>query len=215
MSPATPIQVLVVEDNTSYRSALIQTLADTEDLDCQQGFSTSEAAMSALAVGPAPDVILLDLGLPGKGGLEAIPEFKAALPNVHILVLTQFDDKPKVVQAIAAGVSGYLLKTSSLEEIVAGIREVMAGGSPLNAQIARMILTTFRHFVPKEDPGDLTDRERDVLALLAEGLIKKEVADRLAISFHTVDSHVRSIYRKLQVRNLSAALRKAMRQGLI
>ena len=162
-----------------------------------------------------PDVILLDLGLPGISGLEAIPLFKQYLPETDIIVLTAFDNKPKVFEAIAAGVSGYLLKSSTPNEITKAVMEVRNGGSPLTPQIARHVITAFSATRTKKLATDLTPREKEILAYLADGLAKKQVADKLNISPHTVDYHVRKIYGKLHVNNLSGAITKAVKDGLV
>jgi DNA-binding NarL/FixJ family response regulator len=210
-----PIHVLIIEDNAAYRKALRYALNNVGGIECRGACQSYEDAALVLDIPPAPDVILLDLGLPGKSGLEAIKDIRATAPETHVLVLTQFDDKPKVFQAISEGASGYLLKTSPTDEIIRGIREVMGGGAPLNAQIAKMVLTTFSANPPAQNETDLTKRETEVLRLLSDGFIKKEIADQLDISYHTVDMHVRNIYRKLQVHNLSGAVAKALKRGLL
>jgi DNA-binding NarL/FixJ family response regulator len=160
-------------------------------------------------------VILLDLDLPGVRGVKGIPMLREAFPQAKILVLTVYDHKPVVLEALAAGASGYLLKADHIQTILRGIDETVAGGAPLNSHIARMILTTFKAVRPAHPETDLTSRERETLALLAKGLIKKEIADQLGVSYHTVDTHVRNIYGKLHVHNLSGAVAKAIGLGLI
>ena len=123
--------------------------------------------------------------------------------------------KPVVLEALAPGASGYLLKADGLDAILRGIDEVLSGGAPLNSHIARMILTTFNAIRPVTPDIDLTERERETLSLLVKGLIKKEIADQLGVTYHTVDTHVRNIYGKLQVHNLSGAVAKAIQLGLI
>lgn len=134
----------------------------------------------------------------------------------QIIILTVFDDQEKVFKAICAGASGYLLKTSPAEAITDGIRDVMNGGAPMNGRIARMVLAMFSKMAPplSNDYG-LTERERQILNLMVEGLIKKEIADKLDVSFHTVDTHLRNIYTKLQVNTQTGAVAKALREGLI
>ncbi|MEM7700039.1 MAG: response regulator transcription factor [Verrucomicrobiota bacterium] len=208
--------IWIIEDSAAYREAVVFAIDSQPDLDCGANFHQAEPALEVLrSETDAPDVVLLDLDLPGMHGLEAIPEIKRLNARTHVLVLTQFDDRPKVFQAIGAGASGYLLKSSPLEEIHRGISEVMAGGAPLNARIAKMMLTTFTQVPPDDAEVDLTPRELDVLRLLAEGFAKKQIAEELGISYHTVDMHVRAIYQKLQVHNLSGAVAKAIRRGLI
>ena len=197
----------IVEDNTLYREAVLFALEPEDRITCE-AFHSAEAALQPLEKGAAaPQVILLDLDLPGIHGLEALRLFKLRAGQTHVLILTEFDDRPKVFQAISEGASGYLLKSSPIADISRGIREVMAGGAPLNARIAKMMLSTFN--------GDLTGREREVLTLLARGLPKKQIAADMGVSYHTVDMHTRGIYKKLQVHNLSGAVSKALQNGLI
>jgi DNA-binding NarL/FixJ family response regulator len=159
--------------------------------------------------------MLLDVGLPGMTGLEGIPRFTSAIPGVRIIVLTVFDDDEKIFRAICAGAVGYLLKMSPVEEIVGAIRDVSAGGSPMNSRIARRVLEMFARLAPPPASYGLTKRERDVLDLLVHGLIKKEIAARLSLSVHTIDTHIRNIYEKLQVHTRSGAVAKALREKLV
>ncbi len=208
-------QVCLIEDHQDYRSALKLAIEGSGHLACRLSFSSIEACLAGTGPNQRVDVILLDLGLPGMHGVAGIPELRKRFPDAKILVLTVYDHKPVVLEALAAGASGYLLKADRLDTILRGIDEVLAGGAPLNSHIARMILTTFNAVTPATPDIDLTDRERATLALLAKGLIKKEIADQLGVSYHTVDTHVRNIYGKLQVHNLSGAVAKAMQLGLI
>jgi DNA-binding NarL/FixJ family response regulator len=137
------------------------------------------------------------------------------MPEVKVLILTSFDDREKVYRAICNGASGYLLKTSDPDDILNGIRDVMHGASALSSPIAKMILEGFSRYGPVQEIEPLTQREEDVLRYLVKGLIKKEIADQLGISQHTVDMHLRSVYRKLHVRSQTEAVSKALRQGLV
>lgn len=206
--------VCLIEDHQDYRRALRQAINSSGHLRCDLDFPSIEAFNEGIGPEPRIDVILLDLGLPGMHGVEGIGVIHARLPKAKILVLTVYDHKPVVLQALAAGADGYLLKADRLETILHGIDETLAGGAPLNSHIARMILSTFNRVRPQMPDTDLTDRERETLGLLAKGLIKKEIADRLGVSYHTVDTHVRNVYSKLQVHNLSGAVAKAIQLGL-
>jgi DNA-binding NarL/FixJ family response regulator len=213
---AIPVKhVCLIEDHQDYRRALQLAIDQSGHLDCKLAFSSIEACIAGTATTLKPDVILLDLGLPGMHGVDGIPELRIRFPNAKILVLTVYDNKPVVLEALAAGANGYLLKADHIDTILRGIDEMLAGGAPLNSHIARMILTTFNAVPPARSNIDLTERERETLALLAKGLIKKEIADKLGVSYHTVDTHVRNIYGKLQVHNLSGAVAKSMKLGLI
>jgi DNA-binding NarL/FixJ family response regulator len=210
----TPIQIWLVEDNDAYRDALARVINGSSGLRCARSFSSCEAALHELLPVSAPQVILLDVGLPGMSGIEGIKHLKTAAPAMHVIMLTMFDDHDKVFQSICAGASGYLLKTSPQAEITDGIREVLEGGAPMNARIARSVLDMFAKLAaPKGDYG-LTAREGEVLELMVRGLIKKEIADRLSLSYHTIDSHLRNIYQKLHVHTRTGAVAKAIKERL-
>lgn len=208
-------RVMLVEDNPSYREVVALALGGQPDLQLSGQFGTAEIALRSLGAAERPDLILLDLRLPGLDGLEALPRFRAAAPAAKIIVLTQSDHEADVLRAISLGASGYLLKTSTVAQIVEGIRTVMAGGASLDAGVARFILQTLQSRLPTREAEQLlTDRQREILALLSEGLVKKEIADRLGISYATVDEHIAHIYARLGVHNAPAAVNKAHRLGL-
>lgn len=215
MNSAALKQICLIEDHQDYRRVLQLAIQQSGHLACDLAFSSIEACMDQSSPATPVDVILLDLGLPGIHGVTGIPGLLKRFPKAKILVITVYDNKPVVLEALAAGASGYLLKADRLDTILRGIDEVLAGGAPLNSHIARMILTTFNAVTPATPETDLTDRERETLSLLVKGFIKKEIAEQLGVSYHTVDTHVRNIYGKLQVHNLSGAVAKAMRLGLI
>lgn len=206
--------VCLIEDHQDYRRVLQKAINSSGHLKCELAFSSIESFLAGTNARSQIDAVLLDLGLPGMHGVEGIAMIQGRFPKVKILVLTVYDNKPVVLQALAAGAAGYLLKADRLETILHGIDEVLAGGAPLNSHIARMILTTFNAVRPEKPETDLTDRERETLSLLAKGFIKKEIADQLGVSYHTVDTHVRNIYVKLKVHNLSGAVAKAIQLGL-
>jgi len=200
------IAVWLVEDNRHFSEAIECILESEEGITLKESFRSAEAALTALEKETLPQVIILDLGLPGMNGVTAIPEFLRHAPECYVLVLTTDDDRSKVLAAIANGAAGYLLKGDDLDAIVSGIRDVVDGRAAINSRVSRMILDVFRK-IPKPPPeANLTVRESEILCLLADGKIKKEVADQLGISYYTVDTHVKRIYKKLQVNNLSGAI---------
>jgi DNA-binding NarL/FixJ family response regulator len=207
--------VWLVEDNRTFRDTLARVLSRVEGLARPRVFGNAEDALEALKEGGAPDVVLLDVQLPGASGLEAVRSIKAISLATRVIMLTVFDDHQKIFKAICAGASGYLLKTAPVERIVEAIREVLAGGAPMNPKVAHSVLDMFaRLAAPKSNTG-LSDQERRILDLMTRGLIKKEIAARLELSFHTVDSHLRNIYTKLHVHNSSGAVAKALADRLI
>ncbi len=217
MSPTSPPplrEIGLIEDHQDYRRVLQQAINSSKHLMCRLAFSSVEAFLEGCPAGAKVDVILLDLNLPGVHGVVGIPMLAQRFPEARILVLTVYDHKPVVLEALAAGASGYLLKADRLETILHGIDEALSGGAPLNSHIARMILTTFNAVRPATSEIDLTEREREILGLLAKGLIKKEIADHLGRSNHTVDTNGRNLYAKLKVHNISGAVAKAIQLGL-
>ncbi|MDB5306171.1 MAG: response regulator receiver [Gemmataceae bacterium] len=216
MAPDTPpTRVWLIEDNDVYRRAVARVVDGADGLTCPAAYSSCEEALGALPSADPPDVVLLDVGLPGMSGLDGIPKLVAAAPGVRVIILTVFDDDDKIFRAICAGASGYLLKMSPVEQLTGAIREVVAGGSPMNARIARRVLEMFAKLAPIPHDYGLTDRERDVLNLMVRGLIKKEIAAQLGLSVHTVDTHIRNIYEKLQVHTRSGAVAKALKEKLV
>jgi DNA-binding NarL/FixJ family response regulator len=212
------IRVMLVEDNPEYREVIKLALEDENDIELINQFGTAEIALRSLqdmSTRRDPDLVLLDLRLPGMDGLESLAFFKSAVPDAKIIILTQSDDEADILRAISRGASGYLLKSSTLEQITEGIRSVIAGGASLDAGVARFILDTLQSRLPRTEISNiLTERELEILTLLGEGLVKKEIADQLQISYTTVDTHVGHIYKKLDVTNAPSAISKAYRLGL-
>jgi len=209
--------VWLIEDHADSRRVLARVLNRAPTMQCPCAFASCEDALAALDTQPAPYVILLDVGLPGMSGIEGIRHLKARSPATHVIMLTVFDDQEKVFNAICAGASGYLLKTADEDAIANAVHEVLQGGSPINPRVARLVLNMFassRATPPEHDYG-LSGREREVLELMVQGLVKKEIADRLALSYHTVDNHLRSIYAKLQVHTRGGAVAKALSEHLV
>lgn len=214
MSKITTIWIL--EDHENFAKQIKRLIEAEEDMQCPFHFSNAEEMYEKLKfTAEHPDLLLLDLGLPRKGGLEVLYDLKTLMPNTKVLILSSFDEREKVYRAICNGAAGYLLKTSDPDELIGGIREIIRGESALSSPIAKMILEGFSRYGPVEQVEPLTSREEDVLRFLVQGLIKKEIAEELDISQHTVDMHVRSVYRKLHVRSQTEAVAKALRQGIV
>lgn len=212
----TTTNIWIVEDHELFAKQIRRLISGEDDLKCIYHFNCAADLFHKLrSTNERPDLMLLDLGLPRTNGLEVLEEIRAALPEVKVLILTAHDDREKVYRAICNGASGYLLKTADPDEILSGIRDVMHGASALSSPIAKMIFEGFSRYGPVKDIEPLTTREEDVLRYLVKGLIKKEIADQLGISQHTVDMHLRSVYRKLHVRSQTEAVSKALRQGIV
>ena len=214
----TNIRVMLVEDNPEFRAVVHLALEDETEIELTSQFGNAELALRSLndsAKRKVPDLILLDLNLPGMSGLEALPHFLTALPSTKILILTQSNAEADVLRAISLGASGYLLKSAALHEITDGMRTIMDGGASLDSGIAKFILNTLKRQLPKDEIKEiLSDRELNILTLLSEGLVKKEIADRLKVTYSTVDSHVTNIYNKLNVTNAPSAVNMGHRLGL-
>ena len=209
-----PVEVWMIEDNHAFRHTVARLLNQTQDIRCTQSFPACEDALALMNAGATMDVILLDVELSGMNGIEGLRKIKALRPAVRVVMLTVFEDHERVFRAICAGASGYLLKASPFDRIVESVHQVMAGGSPMSPRVATSVLEMFTRMAgPKTDFG-LTEREREVLELMKEGLTKKEIAGRLALSFHTVDDYLRNIYAKLHVHSQAGAVAKAMKHEL-
>lgn len=208
--------VIIIEDNELLRESLKEAITRSNGITCKHSFGSGEAALELIEKKElVPHIILLDIGLPGLNGIELIPELKKLTPSSKIVIITVHDDDENVFNAICAGASGYLLKDLSSEKIVASINEVMNGGAPMNSHIAKKVLNMFRDQNIKSDGYSLSDREKDILSLLVEGLGKKQIGEKIFLSHHTVDSHIRNIYAKLEVHSRSSAISKAIREKLL
>lgn len=209
------IQVLIIEDDTSYRESLQTLINGCEELACPVACESCEEALEVLNDEFAPQVVLLDIQLPGMSGIEGIRKIKILSPVSHINMLTVFDDDDKIFNAICEGAVGYLLKSATSGQITAAILEVMSGGAAISPRIATKILKMFTQYSqPKQEYG-LTRREKEILQLLVNGLSKKHVADQLHISLLTLDTHLKNIYAKLHVHSQIDVISKTLKEHLI
>ncbi len=212
---ATPLTVWIVEDNTPFRENLGELIRGTAGLRCEQLFTTCEEALAAMEQSIYPDLVLMDIGLPGMDGIEGVRRVKSLSPETRVVMLTVFDENETIFKAICAGASGYLLKSEPTEKIIQSLREVLDGGAPMNAQIARKVINMFARLAAPKGEYGLTAREREILHALVDGLSKRQIADKLFLSFHTIDMHMRGIYSKLQVHTRSGAVAKALKENLL
>lgn len=204
-----PIRVVLVEDVVSYAEALRNYMEISHSgVECHGAFTTAEEALRFIQKQP-PDVAVVDINLPGMSGIELVTRLKETCPGVLCLILTTYEDGAPIFDALKAGACGYILKRAPAQEIVSAIIQVQEGGSPMSPQIARRVVNFFHHQPPPaDDPDVLSEREREVLQLLAEGSMYKEIAGNLNISLDTVRSHVRKIYEKLHVHSRTGAVLK-------
>jgi DNA-binding NarL/FixJ family response regulator len=200
--------VAIVEDNATIRNTFRNWIEAAPEFRC---VCTCASAEEALLEIPRlkPDVVLMDIHLPGQTGIACTAQLKEKLPGVQVIIVTVYRNHELIFQALEAGACGYLLKRSSPEELLKAINEVRTGGAPMTGEIARMLVEAFQKKPGNSASGDgLTQREEEILVFLAEGLSNKEIADRVKISYDTVRAHLRHIYEKLHVRGRTEAVKK-------
>ena len=209
-----PITVSIVEDIAPTRDLLASILDKAAGFECISRYGDGESAVAELPA-QAPDVVLMDINLPGINGVECVRQLKPLLPGSQFMMLTVYEDSNHIFEALSSGATGYLMKNTPARELLAAIREIHSGGSPMAGNIARKIIQTFQAPVPEpaaaEDP--LTAREKQVLQLLAEGQLYKEIAETLQVSVPTVCTHIRRIYEKLHVRSRAQAVARFLKQS--
>lgn len=215
MNEPTATRVALVEDDRSTREGLRLLIHGSPSFVCQGAYGSVEEALAGLAR-DTPDVLLMDINLPGMSGREGVRIVKERWPAIEVLMLSVYGEQESVFESICNGAAGYLLKKTPPARLLEAIQEARAGGSPMSPEIARKVVMLFRK-TPRPDPEDrrLTPRELQLLALLAEGHAYAEAADLLGVHENTVRNHIRSIYDKLHVHSKSEAVSKALRQGLI
>lgn len=211
----TKIEIWVIEDNRNYSQALFELINSTKNYFCNKIFEDCEGALELLNKDTFPDIILLDIELKGMSGIEGILKFKEIIPSTDIIIITIYDDDENIFNSICNGASGYLLKNSSPEKIVLSIDEVVNGGAPMNGEVAKKILKMFSKFKPSQNNYSLTEREKEILGLLVDGLTKKKISEKIYLSYHTVDTHVKNIYLKLHVNSRGLAVAKSIKEKLI
>jgi DNA-binding NarL/FixJ family response regulator len=210
------IKVALFEDNKKLRESLEQLIDSAEDMVCTGAFADANQLIRYMQLSD-PDVVMMDINMPGISGIEAVKTIKEKFPDVHILMQTVFDGNDKIFAAICAGASGYMLKKTPPRKMLEAIRETHSGGAPMTPSVAAKVLQMFRlqTGVEKNEFIDLSEREKEILGLLVKGRSYKNIASACFISIDTVSTHIRHIYEKLHVHSKSEAVAKAIFQKLI
>lgn len=213
--PPQPILTAIIEDQRDIREGLAMLIGGTEGFRCTGGFGSMEEALEGIA-SELPHVALVDIGLPGMSGIEGIRILKERHPEMHLLMLTVYDDDDRIFEALCAGASGYLLKKTPPARLLQSLQEAVQGGSPMSPEIARRVIELFRRVhPPAASDHDLTPHEVRILKLLVDGHNYKTAAAELGVSVNTIAFHIKHIYGKLQVHSKSEAVAKALRSGIL
>ncbi|HEV2394593.1 MAG TPA: response regulator transcription factor [Verrucomicrobiae bacterium] len=206
------ITVSIVEDNEQLRATLARVLGRAEGFKCLTQYPDAESALEGIPK-EHPQVVLMDINLPGINGVECVRRLKVVTPETQVVMLTVYEDTENIFNALAAGAAGYLLKRTKSAELIEAIREVQRGGSPMTTHIARKVTQSFQRAGPSAKPTEnLSEREQEVLDCLSQGFLYKEIAEKLGISYETVHTYIRRIYEKLQVRTRTEAVAKFLKR---
>ncbi len=207
-----PITVSIVEDSDKFRTTLARVLDRAEGFKCISHYPNAEDALKKLPE-DKPEVVLMDINLPGMNGVECVRQLKQLLPSVQVMMLTVYEDTDNIFNALAAGATGYMLKRTPQAQLLEAIKEVHRGGSPMTTHIARKVVLSFQRTAATAPATEnLSPREQEVLDCLAQGFLYKEIAEKLGISYETVHTYIRRIYEKLQVRTRTEAVAKFLRR---
>ena len=207
--------IWLIEDNPDFRNATLRGLQALEPERVGEAFSCCEDAIARIDDEHKPDVVLMDIGLPGIDGIEGIGEIKSRVPDASIMVLTVFEDDDKIFRALKSGASGYLLKSASISEVNDSVELVLQGAAPINPRIASRVLAMFADAKTQKNDFGLNQREKMVLDCMARGLVRKQTAREMDLNMHTVDYIMRCIYKKMHVNGATAAVAVAVRENLI
>lgn len=210
-----PYRVAIVEDEPGVRAGLVRLFNESHQFQCVTSYPTAESALAGLAA-DKPDVVLMDINLPGLSGIECVRQLKERDHSALVVMLTVYEDTEQVFRALQAGASGYLLKRTPPRQLLEAVSDVMAGGAPITSQIARKVVEAFHARAcgtPAGEVVELSPREKEVLDLLAQGYLIKEIANRVGVGFGTVRTYVRRIYEKLHVQSRSQAIAKYLNAG--
>jgi DNA-binding NarL/FixJ family response regulator len=204
------IDIVIVEDDHTIREAIQEFLDSGNNLSCNNAFESVESLLSYLTDENKPDIVLMDIGLPGMSGISGIKLLKEKFPEIHTIMLTVYHDTHKIFQSLCAGASGYLLKNAPSSEIKKAIEIVNEGGSTMSPQIARKVIEHFQSGEKINSESKLTDKEKEIVSCLVDGLSYKMIATQEKISIETVRSHIKNIYKKLQVHSKAEVIKKSL-----
>lgn len=204
------IRVAIIEDDSEIRVGIQEFLAAQKDIICDMAKSSVEAFIAEFDPAAAPDIILMDIGLPGMSGIDGMKLIRAKSPDIDFVMFTVYEDSFRVFQTLCAGACGYLLKNSRFEDILRTIKTVYSGGSVMSPGIARKVIEHFRMPKAEKPPSVLSPKEQEVVLGLVDGLSYKMIAGRMSISIETVRSHIKNIYKKLHVHSKAEVIRKSL-----
>jgi len=206
------INVGIVEDNKKIREGLATLIDGSEGFRCRATYETAEEALRKFPL-ENPDVVLMDINLPGISGIECLIKLKEILPNVQVMMLTVYEDDDLIFKSLVAGATGYILKRTPPVELLEAVKEIHGGGSPMSDQIARKVVQAFQQMGKSaKETENLSEREVEILDYLSKGYQDKEIADKLFLSVKTVRTHLRNIYKKLHVRSRIEAVLKYLQK---
>jgi DNA-binding NarL/FixJ family response regulator len=208
------MKIAVFEDNARFRESLEMLIVTTSDMELCGSFEDTNRLVQKIEV-LQPDVVLMDINIPGVNGIDAVKIIKDHFPKIHVCMQTVFEDEDRIFASLCNGASGYILKNSPPEKVLQAIREVADGGSFFSSSVARKVLTSFQNQTKTNNFVQLSEREKEILKLLVDGMSYKLIADKVSISYETVHSHIKKIYEKLHVNSKSEAVVKAIRHKLI
>ncbi|MCL5029107.1 MAG: response regulator transcription factor [Bacteroidetes bacterium] len=214
MSEKSIIRIAILDDDQEFREVLSMILNKSEGFKCVATYQSCAEALKKIEE-DLPDILLLDIEMPGKSGIESLKEIKSVFPTVEVMMLTVYSDSEKIFQSLRNGAVGYLLKKSPTDKLLEAIREASEGGAPFSGEVARKVLQYFQTPVGQVIPSLLSEREKEVLDALVEGHSTKNIADKLFVSTHTVRFHLHNIYVKLHVNSRSEAVAKAIKNRIV
>lgn len=206
------IRVAIIEDHVDFREGLSHMFSATDGFTCVAKFGSAEKALHEFV---ECDVLLLDINLPGKSGIESIPLIRKECPSAQIVMMTVFDDDDNIFNAILAGADGYLLKKTPPAKVLSAIEDAAEGGTPMTPYVARRVIEHFKQTTPQQKEYSLSDREKEILSALVEGLDNRDIGEKLFISYETVRNHLKHIYEKLHVSSRTQAVSKAISERIV